>query len=1154
MSEIVQLKSPKKNQATIKHDTQATQPSPQNLQSYAARLDSIRKQLAAKKGRDYWRSLEELADTKEFQELMHREFPDNASEWNDPTGRRKFLKLMGASLALAGFTACTKQPTEYIAPYVQQPEAVVLGKALYFATATTLNGYAMGVLAESHEGRPTKIEGNPDHPASLGATDIFSQASILGLYDPDRSQTLTHLGDVATWPDFVAAARASLKAPASQAAPGGQPQSTAGGLRILTENITSPTLAYQIQLLINSVPNSKWHRYEPAGSDNAIEGARLAFGRAANAIYDFSKADVVVSLDADFLSCGPASVAYARQFADRRRLEEGKTTMSRLYVIESTVTSTGAVADNRLPVKPSEVESFARALAANFGVGVQPSPINDAHRRWVDAIAKDLKAHGGASIVIAGDAQPPIVHAIAHAINEKLGNVGKTVRFTNPIEAGFGGEAGVSSQLQAHTIQELVNDINAGLVDTLVILGGNPVYNAPADLNFIEALKKVRLRVHLSHYQDETSELCHWHIPEAHYLESWSDARAYDGTISIIQPLIAPIYSGKTAHEVLAAFTDQPSQTSYQIVQGYWRKYFDGGFKEPAPPSTAQSSSQAATGQSQASASQTSGAAPASQTNTSRTSTASQSGSAPTTSPPQQKAPVDTTAKGYEGDFNKFWRKALHDGFITKPSDNSRAGTEQSSASFAVGQGLASVASAQASEGLEIVFRPDPTIHDGRFANNGWLQEAPKPITTLVWDNAAIMSPATAARLGLGTTSNGIATNKLGYIGGEFVVDQVDLTLDGRTVRAPVWIQPGHPDDTVTVYLGHGRTRAGRVGTGQGFNAYAIRPSTAQWFAGGLQIAKAPGSYSIVATQLHHLINAEEVGVRDIIRSSTFEEYLRNPGGEETNAGAAHEAEAKPTGKTKALVSEQHPSLYPEDDYSQGYRWGMTIDLNACIGCHACIVACQSENNIPVIGKEQMARRRGMHWLRVDAYFKGNPTNPETYFQPVPCQQCEKAPCEVVCPVAATVHSAEGLNDMVYNRCVGTRYCSNNCPYKVRRFNFLLYQDFYTASLKMLRNPEVSVRSRGVMEKCTYCVQRIQEAKIEAEKQNRPVQDGEIVTACAAVCPTKAVVFGNINDPNSEVARLKQQPRNYSLLDLLNTQPRTTYLAAVRNPNPELQE
>jgi MoCo/4Fe-4S cofactor protein with predicted Tat translocation signal len=1034
-------------------------------------------------GKEYWRSLEELADSEEFQEALHREFPENATEWNDPVGRRRFLKLMGASFALAGLTACTRQPTEYIAPYVRQPEELVPGKPVYFATAMPLDGFATGLIVESHEGRPTKIEGNKDHPASLGATDVFSQASVLGLYDPDRSQTLTHLGDIVTWSAFLGAVAPAVSAQKAMATQ--QPRHA--GLRILTETVSSPTLAYQLKTLLATLPTAKWHQYDAAGRDSVREGARLAFGQYANTIYHFDKADVVVSLDSDFLACGPASLRYARDFAAKRRPDDG--TMNRLYAVESTVTNTGSVADHRLPMKPSEIESFARALASSLGVQTGPSAfsMDEARSKQIAAIAKDLRDHRGSCIIIAGDSQPPVVHALAHAMNAALGNAGNTVVYTESVEANpVDGNA---------SLRELVADMNGGQVDVLLILGGNPVYNAPADLDFATAIRKARLRIHLSLYKDETSELCQWHIPEAHYLESWSDARAFDGTVSIIQPLIAPLYSGKSAHEVLAAFLSEPERAGYDVVRDYWRRRFaNGGQEPPVPTQTAVPTQAASAVQSVA-------------TNT----------------------PSQTGSSGFE----QSWRKSLHDGLVANTALQPKPVALKADWSSVGANPQPPIPNSQ----LEIVFRPDPTIHDGRFANNGWLQELPKPLSKLTWDNAAIISPSTAAMLDVGKRADDIATNSMGRIGGEILADQIELQYRDRKVIAPVFIQPGHPDEVVTVHLGYGRTSSGRVGTGAGFNAYSIRTSDAPWFGSGLQVSKTGETYSLATTQSHHLLDAEEVGARDIVRSGTLEEFKKRPS-------------LAPEGQHE---SGEPASLYPKVEYKD-YAWGMSIDLNSCIGCSACIVACVAENNIPVVGKEQVARSREMHWLRVDAYYKGGHRNPETYFQPVPCQQCENAPCEVVCPVAATAHSAEGLNDMTYNRCVGTRYCSNNCPYKVRRFNFLLYQDFYTASLKMMRNPNVSVRSRGVMEKCTYCVQRIQKAKIESEKEDRKVRDGDIVPACAQACPTEAIVFGDINDRESHVAKLKSEERNYSLLGELNTKPRTTYLAAVRNPNPELAE
>ena len=978
--------------------------------------------LAEGHGRDYWRSLEELAQTEEFQEYLHREFPENASEWNDPAGRRNFLKLMGASLALAGLTACTKQPPEKIVPYVRAPEEFIPGKPLYYATAMTLGGFAMGLLVESHMGRPTKIEGNELHPASLGATDIYAQASIMGLYDPDRSQVVLEAGRISTWSSFLVAANRALQ---NLKAQNGQ------GLRLLTETVASPTLAWQIQDLLKSYPEAKWHQYEPAGRDCAKFGAREAFGAVVDTHYRFDQADVVLSLDSDFLTSGPAHVRYARDFASKRRPEGA---MSRLYVVECTPTNTGASADHRLPLRPGEAETFARVVARRLGVvGVEgaDATFEARHKKWIEAVVRDLEKHRGASIVIPGDYQPAEVHALAHAINAVLGNADRTVIYTGPVEA--------NPVDQTESLKELVWDIAAGRVEMLVIVGGNPVYNAPADLEFAQQLARVPLRVHLSLYEDETSNLCHWHIPQAHYLEAWGDARAYDGTVTIRQPLIAPLYGGKSAHELLAAIAGQPGRSGYDIVRAYWKTRFP------------------------------------------------------------------------EKDFESRWRRAVHDGVVE--------GTALPPRKTTLVKNFAVKAKPVEAAGLDVVFRPDATIYDGSFANNGWLQELPKPITRLTWDNAILMSPSTAARLGV--------TDE----------DVVEVKYQGRVVRGPVWRTPGQPEDVMTVFLGYGRKRAGRVGTGAGYDAYSIRTSWAPWAGAGSTVTKTGDRLALASTQGHWNIEVDkQAEKRHVLRTATLEEYRKNP---DVIREMGHEPPASLT-------------LYPGFKY-EGYAWGMTIDLNACTGCNACVVACQAENNIPVVGKDQVIRGREMQWIRVDRYFRGGLENPEIHQQPVPCMHCENAPCEVVCPVAATVHSDEGLNDMVYNRCVGTRYCSNNCPYKVRRFNFLQYVDETTPVLKLLRNPDVTVRMRGVMEKCTYCVQRINAARITAEKEERAVRDGEIVTACQQVCPSQAIVFGNINDPKSRVAGERAGKRNYGLLADLNTRPRTTYLGKLKNQNPELE-
>ena len=983
-------------------------------------LEAVKTRVAETKGPEFWRSLEELAGSEEFREMMHREFPKGASEWVEGLSRRGFMKLMGASAALAGMTACTKQPLEPIVPYVRQPEDVIPGRPMFYATAFTLGGYASPVLVESHMFRPTKIEGNEQHPASLGGTDIFSQASILGMYDPDRSQTINYLNEVRTWGNFLESMRGPLN---SQKALQG------AGIRILTRTISSPTLADQLRGVLKLYPGAKWHVYEPINRDNVMEGAKLAFGQPVETRYDLSKADVILSLDADFLYAGfPGFTRYVRVFSSRRDPDSGN--MSRLYVVESSASSTGAKADHRIPLRASEIAEFAGALSEG---GNKLS--NDVAAKFLEAASRELQAHRGSTVVIAGDHLPPAVHALVHAINDKLGNVGKTVFYSDPVDA--------NPINQTESLKDLVADMRGGKVDMLFILGGNPAYDAPADFGFADALKSTNIpaRVHLGLYQDETAELCQWHVNEAHYLESWGDARAYDGTVTIQQPLIAPLYNGKSAYELVAFLSGQAQASGHDIVQEYWKKQHTGA------------------------------------------------------------------------DFETFWRKSLHDGWIegtTLPPKQVKWGT-------AIGTAL-DLATKEDGSKIELNFRRDPSVHDGSFSNNGWLQELPKPMSKMTWDNPVLISPAMAQRMQLASE------------------DMVELELNGKKVAAPVWIQAGHPDNSVTVNLGYGRRRAGRAGTGAGFDFYALRYSATPWLATGVNISKAGGTYKLASTQGYQTMETQDGASRPLVRTASLEEYHKEPD----------------------FAREEEPprelTLYPNIDYSkEPYAWGMAIDMNACVGCNNCIVACQSENNVPIVGKEMVIRGRHMHWLRVDAYYQGDRDNPKAYFQPVPCMQCENAPCEVVCPVGATTHSTEGLNDMVYNRCVGTRYCSNNCPYKVRRFNFLLFQDWETPQLKMMRNPDVTVRSRGVMEKCTYCVQRINEHRIDAERADTKIKDGELQTACQQSCPANAIIFGNINDPNSRVAKLKAKSRNYSLLADLNTRPRTTYLAEIRNPNSELE-
>jgi molybdopterin-containing oxidoreductase family iron-sulfur binding subunit len=981
-------------------------------------------------GPEYWRSLEELAGSDEFQEMLHREFPKGASEWLDDFSRRGFLRTMGASLALAGLTGCTRMPITEIVPYVRQPENVVPGRPMFYATAFTLSGYASPILVESHLFRPTKVEGNPQHPASLGGTDVYAQASILDLYDPDRAKDITYMGDIRSWNAFMEAVRGPMSVQKSIAG---------SGIRILTQTVSSPTLAAQIRSYLEANPQAKWHVYEPISRDNVVEGAKLAFGEPVETRYDLSKADVIVSLDADFLYAGfPGSARYTRDFAARRNPDAN---MNRLYVVESTPSSTGMKADHRFPMRAGDIDGFTRVLVHSLSISIADSDLTMAsafptlpseQMKFAKIVAEDIGKHRGSCAIIPGDHQSPTVHAFAHAMNQTLGNVGKTVFYTDPVDANP-----VNRNKSLHALTE---DMRAGKVDLLLILGGNPAYDAPAELEFASALKSnaVNLKVFLGTHRNETAELCHWHVPEAHYLESWSDARAYDGTVSIIQPLIEPLYGGKSAHEIITVLAGQSGFTGHDLVQAYWQKQHAGA------------------------------------------------------------------------DFDAFWRKSLHDGWIE--------GTTSTPKSVALKTPNLPPPDVEVASAVELNFRRDPSIYDGRFSNNGWLQELPKPLTKLTWDNPIMIGPAMAERL------------KLNF------KDVAELEFNGKKVKGPVWIQAGHPDNSITVFLGYGRTRAGRVGTGTGFDVYPLRTSQAPWFADGAQLRPTGDTYQLASTQGYQSMETPDGSERPLVQERSLEEYKKEP-----NFAKEGEPPAELT-------------LYKPFDYSkETYSWGMAIDLNACVGCNNCIVACQSENNIAVVGKEQTLKGRHMHWLRVDAYYNGPRENPKGFFQPVPCMQCEDAPCELVCPVQATIHSSEGLNDMVYNRCVGTRYCSNNCPYKVRRFNFLLFQDWETPQFKLMRNPDVTIRSRGVMEKCTYCVQRISERRIDAERADSTIKEGDLQTACQQSCPANAIVFGNLNDPNSQVNKWKAQPRNYSLLGELNTRPRTTYLAEVRNPNPELE-
>ncbi|HEY9110477.1 MAG TPA: TAT-variant-translocated molybdopterin oxidoreductase [Rhodanobacteraceae bacterium] len=1032
----------------------------------ADRVDpaAIRAQLADQRGPRFWRSLEELADSAGFLAWLRSEHPQLAQAAS--LDRRDFLKLLGASLALAGLAGCSHPPETEIVPYVHKPVGQVDGLPRFFATTLTRHGYAQGVLVRSDMGRPTKVEGNPQHPASLGGTDIFAQAAILQLWDPDRSQSVMHGNTVATWNDFAAALTDRI---ARFNKSGGE------GLRVLLGPTTSPTLIAQLAALEKRFPNARWHIDDPAGVTGRGEFARCHFDRAR----------VIVSLDADFLCSPAAGVRHAHDFVAARDPQKPGA-MSRLYMVEPTPSVTGSMADHRLPLASAAIAAFAQRLASRLGIG-DIAKAAFLHARWIEAVAKDLDANRGASIVVAGGTQPEVVHALARSMNEALGNIGRTIDYAKPLVA--------IPQRGDGSLVALAGDMRAGKVDTLLMLGVNPAYDAPADADFIAAMRRVPHALHLGLYNDETGQLAEWHVPQAHELEAWGDALAFDGTASIAQPLIAPLYDGHSAIEVMALLLGDPVD-SHTLVRRQWQSQLkdDKAWNE-----------------------------------------ALQSGVAANTlsSPRRKPGPSDFSSTAKSLGFGSPLRGVRNDDNIVIPGRPEGSNPESVSSTTVQrpapaagesgedqqtdsGSPLRGARNDEQNNGsaLELLFRPDPTLDYGAWSNNGWLQELPKPLTQLTWDNVVLVSPALAKRKGLRN------------------FDGVELRSAGRSVRGPVWIMPGQAERSVTVHLGYGRRQAGRVASGQGFDAYALRMKVSPWLATDLELVPTGERYEIAQTQHHFAMEG-----RDPLRVGTLDEFRSDP--------------------TFATVHDRYgpkpPSLYP--DYPKAdYAWGMSIDLNACIGCKACTIACQAENNIPIVGKEQVRRGREMHWIRVDRYYDGGAANPRSYSQPVPCMMCEHAPCEVVCPVDATVHDAEGLNVQVYNRCVGTRFCSNNCPYKVRRFNFMQYADKHTPQYKAMRNPEVTVRRRGVMEKCTYCIQRIETAHIEADRQNRRIRDGEIVTACQAACPTQAIRFGDISDKDSGVSKAKASPRNYAMLNELGTRPRTTYLARIRNPNPALKD
>lgn len=1057
------------------------------------------------KGPHYWRSLDELAETDGFKDYLHREFPDGASEL-DGVNRRQFMKVMSASFAFAGIgLAGCRRPEKHVMPYSQQPEEIIHGKPLFYATAMPHRNDPVALVAETHEGRPTKLEGNDLIPGSNGSTNQYAQAAILDLYDPDRSKKTVQGGRTLT-----EAQRADYLASVSKT----YAENGGAGLAFLAEGTPSVTRQAQLKQLKAKLPNAIWAEYDAIDTSNFEQAAARVLGKNVRALYDFSKAERVLSLEADFLYSDPNHLADTQAFSKARRVDDDHPEMNRLYAAESYYSITGGMADHRLRIASGDIPALASLMTAAIldqtGVGANAAQNLrtageglDVDPHWIEECAKDLVAHSGKALVVAGPHQPQSVHALAIAMNELLQAQGSTVTYVGIPENS------------ASSLSELAGAINGGSVKTLVVLGGNPVYDAPADLDWTATQDKVEEVIRLGAYFDETSEISDTHINAAHFLESWGDAIAYNGTVLAIQPMILPLFQGLTESEVLEILINGAPKDGYQIVLDALTGTLGGG--------------------------------------------------------------------------NKAFEKFLHDGYWSGTTSRSTSVSFDQDAirDLLSEQGLEQANTS--SSNLEIRFLRDPSLDDGRFNNNGWLQECPDPVTKLTWDNAFLVSPKLGEELGIIAGDSPvkiIRKNPNAHKRGKEQGHIIEITVDGKTLTGPAHVQPGLPDYTVVVSLGYGRTVTGRIGEGSGFNAYTLRTSAGSSSITGATVRTVGEIQELADTQEHWSMEG-----RAIIREANLDFYKEHsdfvdhmgmeshsppPLGIDENGN--NRRDTVPLQELiKAGEANRGNSAYVTPEYTGTHQWGMSIDLNTCTGCNACVIACQSENNIPVVGRDQVLRGREMHWIRLDRYYSsgenlgdsGIPANPQVSLQPMTCQHCETAPCESVCPVNATVHDDEGLNVMAYNRCVGTRYCANNCPYKVRRFNFFDWNDrdmdrVYEGPLapkgmdelkKMGQNPEVSLRMRGVMEKCTFCLQRIQAAKIDQKVEARDsgdikVPDGTIKVACEQVCPADAIVFGDLSDPESRVSKLKESNRDYGVLAYLNTRPRTTYLAKLRNPNP----
>ncbi|HKJ31222.1 MAG TPA: TAT-variant-translocated molybdopterin oxidoreductase [Balneolales bacterium] len=1011
----------------------------------------------------YWKSLNELSNNDEYKKFLDREFPEGASELKDGMTRKNFLRIMGASIALAGFAAC-RRPVEKILPYKSRPEEVVPGNPLFYATAMPYRGSLTGLLVETHEGRPTKIEGNTEHPASMGNTNTQMQGATLGLYDPDRSHGITQNGQKKTWNDFISFAKQNFTSDKKVA--------------FLCEANSSMTLNRLKKDALKKFKNAEWVTYEPFGEQNALEGNYRAFGKKLRTFNRFNEANVIVSLDADFLQQGSEQVINIGNYAKRREMKTPNNNPNRLFVVENNYSLTGSNADHRLRVKNSEVELFTYALAAALadkvnGLEAFKGYSNSlSNHSWISVLTEELLKNKGKSIVVTGNDQNPAVHAAVAAINVALDNNDKTVAYYDvpTFDEGY----------DIERFYKLTSDLKAGKYDALVMIGTNPVFTAPSDLDFTSALKATKTTVLLSEYHDETARQTQWHVNRAHFLEQWGDGTSYTGVKSVIQPLILPLFDGKSEIEFLNTIVNGKSEKGHKLVRDTWKSYL-----------------------------------PAS-------------------------------------NFEDGWEKVLNDGLLPNTEFDKPRLSIATSFAGDMKQAFAKAKKPSDTE-IELVIKPDNKIIDGRYGNIGWLQELPDPVTKITWDNVALMSLKTAATLGVKNE------------------DVVKIEAAGHTVTLAAWVLPGHADNSITIWAGYGRKGVGRIADDNfGIytnNTYGTLPFKVHKFKSknvfpfvttdnplyhsSVKVKKTGDYYPIASTQDHSSMEG-----RPLAREATIDEYRKDP----------HFApEMEPVDGIEKKGYRKFPAAMftPQKGYDYLPQWGMSVDLNACIGCGTCTIACQAENNIPIVGKPSVKRGREMHWIRTDRYFIGNDAgDPKVIHQPVPCMQCELAPCEEVCPVAATTHSRTGLNQQTYNRCIGTRYCLNNCPYKVRRFNFFNYTKEFLASgkdpevIQMAMNPDVTVRFRGVMEKCTYCVQRLNRAQInrqlETKNQSFKPVDGSVQTACQQACPANAINFGDISDPNSKVVQTKHNDRNYIMLDVLNTRPRTSYLAKIRNPNPKL--